>query len=391
MEASAKRRVFTLVELLVLIAVIGMLIGLLLPAINAPREAARRSMCLNNLKQIGLAMHNHVDAKGVLPMEGWCDSSDRHLSGWSYLVYLLPYMQYLPIYDSLAIPELKSSQITDAVANRATLAWTMDLALPEFACPSSPYTRFYCAEATIPGEKGAKSDYSAMGASCWLQTQPYGCGKPPAYGEQSGSNYAAIDGAIIPGHSSHPKGRSLKEIKDGTAHTIAVVEAPNGAIGGADSHRLNFSWVHPDYCTAVGLPDQVMALIASQPYMGQTQANPSSFGYYCVPGHLPGVYDDDNTATCRMRTYLAYNWGNPADQSLGYGGESGRWCLGYRRNRADWGPNSGHPGVVNHLFCDGSAMSVNNFVDVNVYFFHITVANGDPFFNVTCCEGVGGR
>ncbi|WP_435019459.1 DUF1559 domain-containing protein [Tundrisphaera sp. TA3] len=101
-----RRRGFTLIELLVVIAIIAVLIALLLPAVQAAREAARRSQCVNNLKQIGLALHNYHSAVGTFPMastpqpfdvggtpDGW--------SGWSAQALLLPYMEQTPIYNSI--------------------------------------------------------------------------------------------------------------------------------------------------------------------------------------------------------------------------------------------------------------------------------------------------
>ncbi len=108
-----RRRAFTLIELLVVIAIIGMLIALLLPAVQAAREAARRAQCVNNLKQIGLAMQNYHDAQGQFPCgylilkggggvmgppDPWCLDAGP---GWAWGSLLLPYLEQTTLYASL--------------------------------------------------------------------------------------------------------------------------------------------------------------------------------------------------------------------------------------------------------------------------------------------------
>jgi prepilin-type N-terminal cleavage/methylation domain-containing protein/prepilin-type processing-associated H-X9-DG protein len=106
MSKRTTRRAFTLIELLVVIAIIGVLIALLLPAVQAAREAARRSQCVNNLKQIGLAMHNYHDVNNVFPMGA--SQGPYDVGGlmdtwtvWSAQTSLLPFMEQGPIYNSI--------------------------------------------------------------------------------------------------------------------------------------------------------------------------------------------------------------------------------------------------------------------------------------------------
>ena len=88
-----KRRGFTLIELLVVIAIIAVLIALLLPAVQAAREAARRISCTNNLKQIGLAIHNYISAVGVLPPGRFNSHIAGHGNCWGAYSQLVPYLE----------------------------------------------------------------------------------------------------------------------------------------------------------------------------------------------------------------------------------------------------------------------------------------------------------
>src|SRR5437899_3354895 len=102
--SSRRVRGFTLIELLVVIAIIAVLIALLLPAVQAAREAARRSQCVNNLKQIGLGLHNYHSTTNSFPLVGavlpYNGTSTTKWSDWSAQAMLLPYMEQTAIYNS---------------------------------------------------------------------------------------------------------------------------------------------------------------------------------------------------------------------------------------------------------------------------------------------------
>jgi len=112
MKSSSRSHGFTLVELLVVIAIIAILIALLLPAVQAAREAARRTHCLNNLKQIGVAMMNYHDALGSFPEGAHSEgASDPVLGGgcwdlgFAWAVHILPYMEQTTVSNKAAIDE----------------------------------------------------------------------------------------------------------------------------------------------------------------------------------------------------------------------------------------------------------------------------------------------
>jgi len=100
-QQNSSRRAFTLIELLVVIAIIAVLIGLLLPAVQAAREAARRIQCTNNLKQIGLALHNYVNTIGALPPTTLTYVYKNFKSEWSVIARISPYLELGPMYAAI--------------------------------------------------------------------------------------------------------------------------------------------------------------------------------------------------------------------------------------------------------------------------------------------------
>ncbi|MBN2021990.1 MAG: DUF1559 domain-containing protein [Pirellulales bacterium] len=132
---SKRSRGFTLVELLVVIAIIGVLIALLLPAVQAAREAARRASCANNLKQFGIALHMHHDAKGHLPA-GWLgyeSMTDRTpksqgVPGWAWAVMILPHMEQKSLFEDVLDVNLPANDAANLTGRKTVLKG--------FRCPS---------------------------------------------------------------------------------------------------------------------------------------------------------------------------------------------------------------------------------------------------------------
>jgi prepilin-type N-terminal cleavage/methylation domain-containing protein/prepilin-type processing-associated H-X9-DG protein len=210
------RRGFTLIELLVVIAIIAVLIGLLLPAVQKVREAAARLACRNNLKQLGLAMHNYHDTMQTFP-PAYINKGKYGTSGFSFThgwaPFLLPYIEQQTLYKlyrwdfPLFAPE-----------NQPVVAAHLKI----FQCPSTPEQDRYMTITAFAafGTKGACGDYTiALGVDSRLAQL--------GWVDPAGGNYrGALTNTPTPalGLSPNPIGTCIATITDGTSNTILITE-----------------------------------------------------------------------------------------------------------------------------------------------------------------------
>ncbi len=145
-----RRRGFTLIELLVVIAIIAVLIALLLPAVQAAREAARRSQCVNNLKQLGLALANYESSNGCFPPTGSDDPGDGLDNDFSSKARLLPFMEQSTIYNAL-----NQTYYGVSIKNPSTNTTAVCASINTFLCPSDANDPNF----TVLGVKTGQTNY----------------------------------------------------------------------------------------------------------------------------------------------------------------------------------------------------------------------------------------
>jgi prepilin-type N-terminal cleavage/methylation domain-containing protein len=222
--ASPMRRGFTLVELLVVIAIIGVLVALLLPAVQAAREAARRSSCGNNLRQLGIAVHNFHDTRNYLPPGGAADQPPygNAAAAWgsSWFVYILPFVEQGPLHDKFLFGG-GSGWGTSAANN--TLA-SRNVIINTYFCPSSPLNKT-CRGPHSNGPQMAPSYVGIAGATPGLipgfvETR---YSNPGSATNCCSGGIASSGGILIPGPGPSPK--TFANIQDGTSNTMMISEA----------------------------------------------------------------------------------------------------------------------------------------------------------------------
>jgi prepilin-type N-terminal cleavage/methylation domain-containing protein/prepilin-type processing-associated H-X9-DG protein len=203
------QRGFTLVELLVVIAIIGILVGLLLPAVQAAREAARRMSCQNNLRQLGLGMHNFHASYDAFPTSV---SGDGAVHYWG--AQLLPFMEQNPLSGIYNY----SVRFND-ILNREAVAFPLKFMI----CPSTPGSPipdplFKRATSASPEAWGSiGSDYAGSAGPLSSMWNPPGYINYPRPSEIRG----LFSGSVRPGQ----RGRRIRDITDGTSNSIAFVES----------------------------------------------------------------------------------------------------------------------------------------------------------------------
>jgi prepilin-type N-terminal cleavage/methylation domain-containing protein len=251
-QGVRRRSGFTLIELLVVIAIIAVLVSLLLPAVQQAREAARRTQCKNNLKQIGLAFHNHESSFGTVPSSLRPTSTGQGTTRIAALTKLLPYLDQANIYNQY------NQSINWSVGANVALSRQV---IPVFNCPSNPLAGnldgIPDVIANYAQDTSATSDYSPVyGISQLvydngLTTLP----KPALFTDPGDSNYRYIKG-FFPKNAelNGQKGTQFRDVTDGLSNTIAVVESAgrpavwrkNRQFGSLPLDRLNSGgWARP--------------------------------------------------------------------------------------------------------------------------------------------------
>lgn len=325
---------FTLIELLVVMAVIAMLIGLLLPAIQKAREAARRTQCRSNLKQMGLALHDYHDVYRCFPAAAVFAAGSADQTTGCANVALLPYIDQGNV-QNLLDPSVPWFFVPPEIAR-------MQLSI--FNCPSDaapPATTYPFIESfglPVGGTFGNSSYGHSIGLNDALCFSP-GLGGPPVTPESG----------LFAFHSF----RRMADVADGSSNTFAIGEAASGF----------------PICDGVGCttPDPA----------GQMSSHGWLVGGHTQPGWVAAgfVYSGNKCSTVEPlnKTPVTDSVHNPADPET-YN------CTPSFRGGPHWASNfrSFHDGGGLFLFCDGSVTFLNDSIDMQVYRGLSTIRGNEP-------------
>jgi prepilin-type N-terminal cleavage/methylation domain-containing protein len=249
-------RGFTLVELLVVIAIVGVLVALLLPAIQAARESARRSQCSNNLHQIGVGMINFHDSKKHFPPGQWKPAGVQERGALAWSAWFLPYIEEQSLYDLMDFKR----DMRQPPNWKADLTGPVNTIISTYICPSTARHQSHRDDQhrLIDFNNNGIYDSSGEGMACidymGISGPHFDLINPVtgmAYGDNRGILLNLASGPLCWGSTPdcYSKTIPIKKITDGTSHTIVVgecsgrgVEDNNGDLPGADTGKLDGAW-----------------------------------------------------------------------------------------------------------------------------------------------------
>jgi prepilin-type N-terminal cleavage/methylation domain-containing protein/prepilin-type processing-associated H-X9-DG protein len=350
---SSSRRGFTLIELLVVIAIIAVLIALLLPAVQAAREAARRSQCVNNLKQIGLAMHNYHSSTNSFPFIGAIQpyqiGSTTRWSDWSAQAMLLPYMEQTQIYNTCNFSWAPEWSANLGWAINSTSSLTI---INSFLCPSD-------------GNAGKGGFINSYCASQGTST----------YGYPEGPNNAEVSTGGSSGVFAYSRNYGLADITDGSSNTLAFSEwvvnnplgrPPGRATGAAVSLKAT-GRLDVNVFNTVAAPLAALTLVQSDMQLCSASFQSGQ------QGNGPG-----STWATGAMGYTLFNTIVPPN-----GGGNIQWqacrngCCNQSQH-ADYNvATSKHAGGVNITMADGSVRFTKNTIAYLTWWALGTRANGE--------------
>jgi prepilin-type N-terminal cleavage/methylation domain-containing protein/prepilin-type processing-associated H-X9-DG protein len=367
---TRRGRGFTLIELLVVIAIIAVLIALLLPAVQSAREAARRAQCTNNLKQLGLALHNYHSSNESFPMVyvtaniPFNPSTDWGL--WSPQALLLPYVEQAPLYNAINFSVVNRNTGGGAYVNHSLSATRIN----SFLCPSSPLPN------GVIDCLGAYKDpgnnyFASVGPSLAYQDYDY-AGSPP-----NGIFKVTSDPKDWGwGNPGNPVG--IRDVTDGTSNTIAFAEWRTGDF---NSNQLsvpqdvingypNIAWpsglyTFPNNAQVPVLMQWLNSCAADAP----SSTSGGSTAWKTNMSYLGASWDQGMFGYALGNTLLAPNPPYPNCRTCSWFGD---WdCPGM------YGMSSFHPGGGNISFADGSVHFLKSSTAMNTVWALGTKAGGE--------------